>query len=380
MYDMKSIPVNEPLLNGNEKKYLIECIETGWISSDGPFVAKFEDEFARFTGVAHGIAVANGTAALETALFSLGIKKGDEVIMPSFTIISCATACLRLGAIPVLVDMDSETWTMDVQQLEARVTPKTKAIMAVHIYGHPVYMDEVFRVAGKYGLKILEDTAEVHGAEYLSNLKGKRWLRCGEMGDASATSFYANKIVTTGEGGMVLTNDEEVAERARSYRNLCFRPEKRFYHTELGYNFRMTNLQAAVGLAQVERIRELTDIKINRGTYYRKKLTDVDGIRFMVEKEWAKSVYWMYSVELDPRLGIEADEMMLRLKKRGIGTRPFFKGLHAQPVLNDLGLFIGEQYPKTEHAHRYGFYLPSGLTLTEEQIDFVVTALKDEIR
>ena len=374
------IPVNEPLLDGNEKKYLLECIDTGWISSEGPFVKQFEDGFASFTGVSHGVAVCNGTAALEAALYALGVGEGDEVIMPSFTIISCATACLRLGAKPVLVDIEPETWTMDVSQIESKITPKTKAIMAVHIYGHPVDMDGIFRLSEKYGLKVLEDAAEVHGAEYFSREKGGRWLKCGAMGHASATSFYANKIITTGEGGMVLTNDEEVAERARSYRNLCFRAEKRFYHTELGYNFRMTNLQAAVGVAQLEQLDRFLKIKVTIGEYYRKMFSVTEGIRFMPVKEFARSVYWMYGVELDPAAGVTAEEMMNRLKQRGIGTRPFFRGLHDQPVLRERGLFAGQEYPRTDFAYRYGFYLPSGLTLTEEMVDRVVTIVGEEMR
>lgn len=382
------VPVNEPLLNGNEKKYLIECIDTGWISSEGPFVKKFEEGFASFIGVKHGIAVCNGTAALETALYSLGVDKNDEVIMPSFTIISCAIACIRLGAKPVLVDIEPETWTMDVEKLKTKIedeierrgNKKIKAIMPVHIYGHPVEMDEIFRLADKYNLKVLEDAAEVHGAEYFSEHKGGKWLKCGAMGDAAATSFYANKIITTGEGGMVLTSNDHYAERAKSYRNLCFKQEKRFYHTELGYNFRMTNLQAAVGLAQLEQINKFIEIKVRLGEYYRKKFAGVEGLRFMPVKEYAKSVYWMYGVELDHNLGITAEEMMNRLKNYGIATRPFFRGLHDQPVLKEMGLFIDEKYPKTDFAYKYGFYLPSGLTLTEEKIDKVVSAVKEELK
>ena len=386
--DSDMIPVNEPLLDGNEKKYLIECIDTGWISSEGPFVKKFEEGFSSFTGVKHGIAVCNGTAALETALYSLGVGKDDEVIMPAFTIISCATACIRLGARPVLVDIEPETWTMDVEKLRIKIedeievkgNKKLKVIMPVHIYGHPVDMDGIFVLAEKYNLEILEDAAEVHGAEYFSKYKGGKWLKCGAMGDAAATSFYANKIITTGEGGMVLTDNGRYAERAKSYRNLCFKQEKRFYHTELGYNFRLTNLQAAVGMAQLEQINRFIDIKVRLGEYYRKKLAGVEGLRFMPVKEYAKSVYWMFGVELDDKLGITAEDMMDRLKKRGIGTRPFFRGLHDQPVLKEMGLFFDGKYPKTDYAYKYGFYLPSGLTLTEEKIDKVVSALKEELK
>lgn len=371
------IPVNEPLLDGNEKKYLEECIDTGWISSEGPFVARFEDFFSKKIDCKYGISVVNGTAALETALYAVGLEEGDEVIMPSFTIISCAIACIRLGAKPVLVDIDPETWTMNVSQIEEKITTKTKVIMPVHIYGHPVYMDEIFRLSEKYDLKIVEDAAEVHGAEYYSIYKGNKWLKCGAMSDVAATSFYANKIITTGEGGMVVTNNEEYAEKARSYRNLCFINNNRFYHTELGYNFRLSNLQAAVGLAQVEQLERFIKIKRDFGEYYRSKLADVQGLRFMNIKEWAKSVYWMYSIELDDSAGINAKEVMECLKSYEIATRPFFRGLHDQPVLNKMGLFNNEQYPKTDYAYKYGFYLPSGLTLTYEKIDFIVDCLKE---
>ncbi|MDH4226854.1 MAG: DegT/DnrJ/EryC1/StrS family aminotransferase [Deltaproteobacteria bacterium] len=365
---MSMIPVNEPLLDGNEVKYLEECIRTGWISSEGPFVKKFEEMFASFVGVKHGVAVCNGTAALEAALYGAGVGEGDEVIMPSFTIISCAIAAIRLGAKPVLVDIEPDTWCMDVMQTEAKITAKTKAIMPVHIYGHPVDMDPLTGLAKKHGLVIIEDAAEVHGAEY----KGKR---CGSIGDVAAFSFYANKIVTTGEGGMVVTNDASIAEKARSYRNLCFRPEKRFYHTELGYNFRMTNLQAAVGVAQTERIEEFIAIKRRLGAYYRERLAAIPGVRFQVEKPWAKSVYWMYAVELDESTRLLAEDVMGKLKKENIGTRPFFMGLHEQPVFHGMGLFEGERYPVTERAYRQGFYLPSGLTLTDEKVDIVCDRL-----
>jgi perosamine synthetase len=255
------IPVNEPLLDGNEKKYLNECIDTGWISSEGPFVKKFEDQFSSTVDRKYGIAVANGSVALDTAVAALGIGKGDEVIMPTFTIISCAAAIIRAGAKPVLVDCDPLTWNMDVDLIEARITSKTKAIMVVHIYGLPVDMDPVLALAEKSGLMIIEDAAEAHGLFYRS--RGQKsedrgqWAEggsqraegkpCGSFGDISTFSFYPNKHITTGEGGMIVTDNEELAERCRSLGNLCFQPQKRFVHEELGWNFRFTNLQAAVG-------------------------------------------------------------------------------------------------------------------------------------
>ena len=374
------IPVNEPLLDGNEKKYLIECIDSGWISSDGPFVKEFEKGFGAYLGLPPGVAVCNGTAALETALYALGVREGDEVVMPSFTIISCALAAIRLGARCVLVDIDPETWCMNVKEIERKVTPRTKVIMAVHIYGHPVDMDPVLDIAAKHSLKVLEDAAEAHGAEYLSHQGGDRWRKCGSLGHAAAFSFYANKIVTTGEGGMVLSPDPEVLQRAAAYRNLCFKPEKRFYHTEIGYNFRMTNLQAAVGLAQLEKIDEFVAIKRRLGESYHQKLSGIPGLRLQKEKPWAKTVYWMYALELDPALGLKAEEMMARLRERKIDTRPFFQGLHAQPALQDLGLFQNEDYPQTNAAALYGFYLPSGLTLDEKKVDRVCEALMDSLK
>lgn len=364
------LPVNEPKLDGREKELLIECIDTGWVSADGPFVAMFEKNFAGYIGARHGVAVCNGTAALETALYAAGIGRGDEVIMPTFTIVSCLVAALRLGAIPVLVDVEPETWGMDVRQIASRITPRTRAILPVHMYGHPVDMDPVLALAEQHRLVVIEDAAEVHGAEY-------RGRRCGSLGHLSAWSFYANKIINTGEGGMVLTSDDGMAARARSYRNLCFRPERRFYHTEFGYNFRMTNMQAALGVAQVERVEEFVAIKRRLGRLYREQLAGIAGLRFQVEKPWAKSVYWMYCVEVAESCGFDAAAMQQALAERGIGTRPFFLGLHEQPAAHDLKLFVGERYPVSERIARQGFYLPSGLTLTEAQVGDVVAAVRD---
>lgn len=372
------IPVNQPVLGGNEKKYVLECIDQNWISAEGPFVKKFEKEFAAYIGAAEGIAVCNGTAALEAALFAIGIGPGDEIIMPSFTIISCAIAALRLKAVPVLVDADTEDWTMDVAAVEAKITPRTKAIMAVDIYGSPVDYDPLFGLAEKYNLKIVEDFAEAQGAAYFSKRKNK-WLKCGAIGDVSATSFYANKIISTGEGGMVCTSNAAYAERARSYRNLCFIEGNRFYHQELGYNFRMTNLQAAVGLAQLEQIGSFIQKKVEHGALYRKLFSDVSEVKFHPVKAHSRCVYWMYSLELLPQYGITAKEMMSALREAGIDTRPFFLGLHQQPVLQSAGLFNGEQYPVTERAYNFGFYVPSGITLTNEQMETVVNAVKEQI-
>ncbi len=374
------IPVYEPLLKDREKQLLAECIDSGWVSSEGPFVREFEEQFSHYIGAQHGVAVCNGTAALETALYGIGVRKGDEIIMPSFTIISCALAALRLGARPVLVDIDPDTWNMDTTQIESKITPRTRAIMPVHIYGLPVDMDPIVDLAAQYDLKIVEDAAEAHGAEYFSRGGGNRWIKCGNMSDVSCFSFYANKIVTTGEGGMVVTNDTSVAARAESYRNLCFHAERRFFHTELCYNFRMTNLQAAVGIAQLERIEETIALRRTLATYYKQRMADVLDVRFQAEPSYGKSVYWMYAVQLDEALGVDAESMMRQLKDKGIGTRPFFLGLHAQPVLWEHGYVVEEQFPHTDRAHKQGFYLPSGLTLTRSQIDVVCEAVHEIVQ
>jgi perosamine synthetase len=362
------IPVNEPHIGEQEMAYVRECLETGWISSTGRFIDRFESEFAAYCGMKHGVAVANGTVALELAVASLGFGVGDEIIMPTFTIISCAQAAVYNGATPVLVDSDPETWCMDVSQVESRITPRTRAIMPVHIYGHPADMDPLRELADAHDLSIIEDAAEAHGALY----KGRR---CGGLGDVSCFSFYANKIITTGEGGMLLANDDDVAAVARSKRNLCFR-NPRFYHTELGYNFRLTNLQAALGVAQLERVDEIVERKREVGRAYADGLAGLP-LQLPVEREWASNVYWMYGVVLDDSTGLDATEFATLLADKGIQTRPFFLGMHEQPALRDRGLFEGERYPVAERLARRGLYLPSGTALTDEQIVQTVAVVSE---
>ena len=373
------IPVNEPLLNGNEKKYLNACIDTGWISSEGPFVNQFEQQMAVAVRRRHGIAVCNGTAALELAVAALGLEPGDQVIMPTFTIISCAAAIVRCGCVPLLVDCDPVTWNMDVnrlmEKLESEIGQKgnkrIKAIMVVHIYGLPVDMDPVLELANRYGLKIIEDAAEMHGQTY-------RGRPCGSFGDLSIFSFYPNKHITTGEGGMVLTDDNELAERCRSLRNLCFQAKKRFVHEELGYNFRMTNLQAALGVAQLERLDEFVSLKRHMGGRYRERLRTVAGLELMpASTDYADNIYWVFGLVLKDEVPFDAGEAMRRLGQKGIGTRPFFWPMHEQPVFRTMGFFEGERYPVAERLARRGFYIPSGMALTGNQIDEVAEAVKD---
>lgn len=371
------VPVNEPLLAEEDLKALTTAFRSGWISSAGEFVEEFESSWAAYCGMRYGIAVSNGTTALQVAVEACGVRPGDEVIMPTFTIISCASAVIRAGGVPVLVDSDATDWCMDVSQIEARVTRRTKAIMVVHMYGHPVDMDAVIQLAEKYGLVIIEDAAEVHGAEYVSGRGGPnpRWRKCGGMGLMSTFSFFANKLITTGEGGMVLTNDSTVAERCRGLRNLCFRTDRRFLHTEHGYQFRLTNMQAAVGVGHVRRIASIVERKRWAAQKYTERLSTVGRLQLPVERPWARSVYWVYGVVLSDDVSFEADEFARRLRSHQVETRPFFLGMHEQPVLRAMGLFRGERYPVSERLARRGLYLPSGLALTEQQIEHVSQAV-----
>jgi perosamine synthetase len=365
-----TVPVNEPLLNGNEEKYLIECIRTGWISSEGPFIKQFENKFAEITHRKHAIAVSNGSVALDATIVALGLSRGDEVIMPTFTIISCAAAIIRSGAKPVLVDADPITWNIDVTKIEQKITKKTKAIMVVHIYGLPSNMDIILDIAKKYNLKIIEDAAEMHGQTYNN-------IPCGSFGDVSTFSFYPNKHITTGEGGMILTDDDEIAEKCKSLRNLCFNSKQRFVHYDLGWNLRMTNLQAAVGVAQLERLNEFVTLKRKMGDSYNLYLNEVDGIQIpLMSTSYAKNIYWVYGIVLNDEIPFDAIEAMKRLGEIGIGTRPFFWPMHLQPVFAKMGLFKNESYPVSENLAKRGFYLPSGLALKEQDIITSAEALK----
>lgn len=368
-----SVPVNEPLLCGNEKKYLNECIDTGWISSEGPFVKKFEEQMAEYTGRKYAVAVTNGTAAIEMAVEALGIQKGDEVIMPSFTIISCGQAITKVGAKPVLVDCEYDTFNMKVEDIEAKISKHTKAIMVVHIYGLPVNMNPVLELAKKYNLKIIEDAAEMHGQVY----NGKM---CGSFGDISIFSFYPNKHITTGEGGMVLMDSLPLFEKCKSLRNLGFStdPDKRFIHEELGWNLRMTNLQAAIGVAQFERIDEFVTKKRWIGEMYQQLLSDINVINLPIKQnEFSENIYWVFAITLKDNYIKSANEVMKELAAFGIGTRPFFYPMHLQPVFNKMELFVGEEYPNSAKLYNRGFYIPSGMAITKEQIQEVSNRLHE---
>lgn len=359
-----SIPVNTPLFSGNEEKYLIECIRSGWISSEGPFIKEFEDKFAAYIGRKAGIAVANGSGALDIAVQALQIGPGDEVIIPTFTIISPVQSIVRAGARPVLVDSNPITWNMDVNQIEAKITSKTKAVLVVHIYGLPVDMNPVIDICKKNKLFLIEDSAEMHGQTY----NGKM---CGSFGDISTFSFYPNKHITTGEGGMLLVDDPELEDRCIKLRNLAFESKgPRFVHYELGWNYRMTNMQAALGLAQLENIEKHIRLKRETGKKYSNLLKNEDEIQTPLEKtDYSENIYWVFGIVLNASFPNNAQWMMNELGKRGIGTRPFFFPMHLQPVFRKMGFFQNESYPFAENLAERGFYLPSGLGIKESEIE-----------
>jgi len=374
------IPVNQPLFSSREKELLCQCIDSGWISSDGPFVEEFEKRFASLVGCRHGVAVANGTVALELAVRALDLKPGSKIIVPTFTIISCILAALRNGLKPVLVDADPDTWCMDIEDVRQvfRNEGNISAIMAVHIYGHPCDMESLRELSHEYGLRIIEDAAEAHGAKVRLD-KEDVCLPCGSIGDVGVFSFYANKIITTGEGGMLTTNDDEIAERARILRNLAFQPRQRFLHEQLGYNFRLSNLQAAVGLAQAEHFDVLVERKKKQGRHYQSLLQGIRGIHVQRIKPWATPVFWVNGIVLDDTLPIDAVGLARRLQDRGIQTRPFFWPMHEQPAILELDLGQKNEFPVAERLARRGLYLPSGMALSDNEINRVCGTLEEII-
>jgi perosamine synthetase len=367
------IPVCQPLVTARDIELVNEALTSGWISSAGKYLDLFEERWAEYCGMTFGIAVSNGSTALDIAVELLSLDPGDEVLMPAFTIISPAQSVIRAGGVPVLVDSDPVTWQMDVGQIEARLTSRTRAVLVVHIYGHPADMDPIMALAEKHGLTVIEDAAEAHGAEY-------RGRRCGGIGHISTFSFYANKLVTTGEGGMVLVRRREDAERARALRNLCFEPGRRFFHESLGYNYRMTNVQAALGVGQIERIRETVARKRAIARGYNEAFSDLPAVRIQPEMPWAKHVYWVYGLLLEDARERDASDAQMRLRALGIETRPFFLGMHEQPVFRNMGLFRTDSHPVAERLARRGFYIPNGLTLSPAEMDQVIAGVREVLR
>jgi len=372
----KTIPVCRPWLPGNEKKYVLDALETNWISSSGKYINKFEEKFSKYCGAKYGISCSSGFGALHLACSALELKKGDEVIMPTFTMIAPTNAIMLTGAKPVLVDSDKETHCIDVDKIEEKITDKTKAIMPVHIYGHPCDMDKIMEIAKKHDLYVIEDCAEAHGAEY----KGRK---VGSLGHVGCFSFYANKILTTGEGGMCLTNIPELAEKMKRLRNHAF-DFPRFTHNEMGFNYRLTNLQAAIGVAQTENAEMLVKARKDIGKRYHEKLKDIPGLILPVEKDYAKNVYWMYGIILSKEIKMSKEEVMTELGEKGIDTRSFFIPMHKQPLLLKKVIEnapdCGGNFPVAEFIGERGLLLPSSSDLTDDEIDTVVNALKDVLQ
>lgn len=354
---MEFIPVYRPDISGNELKYVTDCITSGWISSLGEYVSRFEQDFASLCQVKHAISLANGTVALHLALLVMDIGPGDEVLVPPLTFVATANAVRYVGATPVFVDVDPITWTINPNEIEKAITTNTRAMIPVHLYGHPADMDELLQIAEKYDIAIVEDAAEAHGAKVRDRI-------VGGLGDVGCFSFYGNKAITTGEGGMLTTNDNQLAERARFLKDHGMDKNKYYWHSEVGYNYRMTNLQAAVGVAQIERFADIYSRKRKIGQLYKDKLADIPGIVTQPEAKWAESSYWMISILVNDEFPINRDDLRKILYEKGIDTRPFFYPMHYLPPYHeDKG-----SYPVSEKLAENGINLPSYPGLTDEDI------------
>jgi perosamine synthetase len=362
------IPVFAPWLSGNARRYVLDCLDTGWISSLGEYVGRFEGEFARFSETRHAVATSNGTTALHLALATLGVGPGDEVLVPDLTFVATANVVRYTGATPVLVDADPTTWTLDPADAGRRVTARTRAIIPVHLYGHPADMDPILEIARAHGLWVVEDAAEAHGARY----QGRR---VGALGHIGAFSFYGNKIITTGEGGMLVTNDPALAQRAAFLRDHAMDPHRRYYHPEVGFNYRMTNIQAAIGCAQLEQVEAILDRRKAIAAAYEAGLVGIPGLGLPPSEPWAQNVHWMYSVLVEPAFGCDRDAVREGLRVRGVDSRPFFVPLHDLPPYRTEAAF-----PVAARLSRTGINLPSGTGLTLDEIATVCRALRELAR
>ncbi len=369
--DLCQVPVMQPVLEGNEFKYVADCLITNWISSQGPYVDRFQDRFAEYLCAAHALCVSNGTAALHLAMAALGIGPGDEVIIPDLTFVSPASMAIWCGATPVFADVDRTTWTIDPESIKRRITARTRAIVPVHLYGHPCDMDPILDLAREHKLFVIEDCAEALGAEY----KGRK---VGTIGDVGTFSFFANKVITTGEGGMVTTNSPELLEKMTLLRDHGMTRDRRYWHERAGFNYRLTNLQAAIGLAQMEHIDQILSFREEIVARYNRQLGPIDGIILPPAEPWAKNIFWLYSIVVDEQVaGIDRDALAARLAEYGIDTRPFFYPLHVQPP------FVGEaagEFPVAGWLAANGLSLPTSNNLTVEEIDKVCSAIASAVR
>lgn len=366
---MKKIQVAVPNLCGNEKKYVMDCMDTTWISSNGKYVNEFEDRFAQFANVDHAIACCNGTVALHVPLVAMGLGDGDEVIVPSFTYIATANAVKYCGATPVFADCLMDTWNVDPADIEKKITSKTKGIIPVHLYGNPCDMDAIMAIAKKYNLFVLEDAAECHGATY----KGKK---AGSIGDAAIFSFFGNKIITCGEGGMIVTNDKILDSKMRQLKGQGQDPTRKYWFTEIGYNYRMTNIAAAIGLGQLENIDKHISFRIKVAQWYMEELKDFrDYLQFQEITRGAESVWWMFSIRLTDRVSVSRDEIMQKMEEKGIETRPLFYPMHIMPVYEDKNA----RCPVSEKISSLGMNLPTHGLLTRDDVKYICDTLKSII-
>jgi len=361
--------VAQPMLAGNERKYVLDCLDTNWISSNGKYIELFEREFARFIGAKHSIATNNGTTGLHLALVSLGLRPGDEVIIPTVTYIATANAVRYCGGIPVLVDVCAETMNINPTAIEAKITPRTRGIIPVHLYGHPVEMDAINRIATKHCLWVLEDAAEAHGAE----INGSK---VGMLGTCACFSFYGNKIITTGEGGMITTNNDDLADKMRLFRGQGMDPMRRYWFPVVGYNYRMTNIQAAIGLAQMEGITAALADRQRLAIWYNTALADlIDKIVLPTQAIWARHAYWMYTIFLQEGDESDRDQVMRDLDQMGIETRPVFYPMHVLPPYQEIS-----SYPVADLWAQRGINLPTHQALTQADVDRIARGLHKILR
>jgi len=365
---MYRYPVAEPEIGEEELKNVVEAVKSGWVSSKGKFIEDFENSFAKYVGVKYGVATSNGTVALHLALVALNIGKGDEVIVPDLTFAATINAVIYVGAKPVIVDINPDYWCIDPNKLEKAITQNTKAIIPVHLYGHPCDMEAIMEIASRHNLYVVEDAAEAHGAEY----KGKK---VGSFGRISCFSFYGNKIITTGEGGICLTNDNELAEKIKILRDHGMSPKRRYWHDVVGFNYRMTNLQAALGLAQLNKIERFIEKKRGIAKIYTEELSSIEGVTLHPEMPWAKCVYWLYSILIDNKK-VTRDELAEKLKENGIETRNFFYPLHEMPIYRK---YANLTYPISSKISKQGLNLPSSVKLSEEDVKYIARKVREII-
>lgn len=359
----KFIPIAEPDLDECELINITDCVHSGWISSLGEYVTRFENSFSRYCGATHGVSCSNGTAALHLSLLALNVKAGDEVICPALTFIATANAIHYTGAKPVFIDSEIFTWNMDPAEVEKAITIRTKAIIVVHLYGHPANIAPILEIAKKNGIHVIEDVAQAHGAMFMET-------RCGSMGVLGCFSFYGNKIITTGEGGMVVTQDAILAERIRFLRDHAMDSKRRYWHHEIGYNYRLTNLQAAIGVAQLEKIDRFIKIRRQNAKLYRTLLQDLPGISLFPEAAWARPVYWMVSILVQKEAGKSRDELLNFLREQGIDSRPFFIPMHLLPPYKQQ-----ISCPNAENLSQCGLNLPSSTKLSPHDIEYIVSKI-----